>query len=133
MARQPQAKVWPENGKPVSFEELAEPIYQAIHFAYSVRRKNRLADVPYNGYEVAESSLANAGTAKETLKAENLKYSEDDQGRDTLMEIIGIALRVGIEQGQRIARTDSEYQAMKLLASINQDLLRDAVKAKKDS
>lgn len=125
MGKQP--KIWPEDGRPVSLEELTGPLCEAIRFAYSLRRKNRDSDIPYNGFEAAE---AHAPSAKETMKAANLKYSEEDQGRDALTEIIGVAIRVGIEQGQRIAKTDSEYQAMKIMASINSDFLRDAVKAK---
>jgi hypothetical protein len=39
---------------------------------------------------------------EETLKAEWLKVSDEDQGRDALQEIIGCALRLGIEQGFRM-------------------------------
>lgn len=128
MARQPKPKVWPDDGKPVSLEELTGPLCQAIRFAYSMRRKNRNKDIPYNGYEAAESPWG--PSAKVALKAANLQYSEHDQGRDALTELIGIVLRVGIEQGQRMAKTDSEYQAMKIMASINSDLLREAAQAK---
>ena len=48
------------------------------------------------------------------LSAENLKYSEDDQGRDALDEIIGLVFRLGVEQGRRIFKTSAVYKLEKM-------------------
>ncbi len=87
---------WPKDNSTVSFEDLIEPIVCAINFAYTIKRKNINKNVPWNGLNTPNSEHV-ALSPNQTLKAENLKYSEECQGRDALTEIIGIAIRLGIE------------------------------------
>ena len=85
------------------FEDLSREFRKAIEFAYTLRRKRVKKDIPYNGPELtALELLGGSPGVEETLKAEWLKISDEDQGRDALDELIGCILRVGIEQGFRM-------------------------------
>lgn len=102
---------FPDNGRPLSFEELTEPVCKAIRFAYGLKRKNRDKDIAWSGPTLRS---ANALPPEEALKSENLLYCEEDQGRDALMEIVGLAIQLGIEQGRRITMTGNEVSLLKL-------------------
>lgn len=80
-----------------------------------MRRKNRTKDVPWDGPDIGDHEKATCHSIPDNLKADYLAESKEDQGRDALDEIIGIALRLGIEQGRRIFRQSPEYQMLKLL------------------
>lgn len=95
---------WPEKG-PAYFEDLIRPVIKAIKFAYSLQRKNKGRSIPWTG-PPRESGLSCCPDHAEMLKAHNLKYSEEDQGRDALEEIVGIAIALGIDQGQRITKKE---------------------------
>jgi hypothetical protein len=41
-------------------------------------------------------------TFDERVSAEQLRYDDEEQGRDPLEVIIGIAIQLGIEQGRRV-------------------------------
>ncbi len=116
---------WPEKDKVAYFEDLTKPIVKAIKFAYSIRRKNKDKDVPWTGPGVGASERACCPPPKEMLSAENLKYSMDDQGRNALEEIVGVAIRLGIEQGRRIFLESSEYRLLQLKADGFDRLYKD--------
>ena len=99
-------KKWPDDNKPANFEALVEPLVASLRFAYDVKRKNQGKSVPYRGADHNMLGYAYSGAKK--LSAENLRYSEEEQGRDALTEIIGLAVMVGIEQGRRIEYTSQE-------------------------
>ncbi len=101
-------KTWPKNGEPADFEQLVAPIQKAINFAYNLERKNKDKRIPYKGFDSENHSI----DINKLLSAENLHYSEEDQGRDALCILVGLAVQLGIEQGKRIARED---QAIKKL------------------
>jgi hypothetical protein len=84
---------WPEKGGPATFAMLADSICAAIRFAYQLKRQNQDQDIPWTGPDIGEDD--------EQLSAEMLALIEKDQGRDALDEIVGLALRLGIEQGRR--------------------------------
>jgi hypothetical protein len=107
---------WPADGSPASFDDLTTPICEAIQFAYDLQRRNRDQDIPWTGPPIGEDERATAFDAHDQLRAENLAYSITDQGRDALTEIIGLALRIGIEQGRRIVKTSTEYRTLLLVA-----------------
>lgn len=115
-------KGWPENGEPADFSALADPICEALRFAYSLRRRNADVDIPWAGPEIGRHELATCHPAAHALSAENLRYSEEEQGRDALMEIVGLALRLGIEQGRRISFGSSERQELELLRRLLADM-----------
>ncbi len=91
---------WPKDDKPASFEDLADEIVAAIRFAYTLKRKNAGKSIPLAGPDAPEGACVGSGS--HCLSAENLAYSLDDQGREALDEIVGVAIRLGIEQGRRI-------------------------------
>jgi hypothetical protein len=91
--------------EPYKFDDMADPVLKAIRFAYKLERRNKNKNVPWNGPRLGENMRANSPEFAERLRAGRLAYAEEDQGRDALEEIIGIALQVGIEQGRRIAKS----------------------------
>lgn len=105
---------WPEDGSPLDFDSLAEPILHAIRDAYSLTRKDRRRSIPWSGPEIAWQERANSPTFKDRLSARNLQYAEEDQGRDALAEIIGVAIQLAIEQGRRIYKTSAEHHTQAL-------------------
>jgi hypothetical protein len=109
-------KEWPADEKPAYFEDITAPIIRAIKFAYALRRKNRGKSIPYNGLDIGKDSQATCLRAKEQLSAEQLAYSSDEQGRNALEEIIGLAVRLGIEQGRRITLEGHEMRMVLLRA-----------------
>ena len=105
---------WPDDGSPLDYQSLADPIRKAVRFAYEMSRKNVGHSVPWNGPAIGRPEAATSLEAKHRLSAEALKYSEEDQGRDALDEIIGIAVQIGIEQGRRIYRSGDTFKTLML-------------------
>jgi hypothetical protein len=83
-----------------SFENLVAPFRKAIQFAYKLNRKNKGKDIPYTGYSVTDGGSL---PPQERFTAEQLKYDEEDQGRDALEVILGSLASVAIEYGKRLA------------------------------
>jgi len=73
-----------------------------LKFAYKMKRQNQNFDIPYDGFDIGRQQWASCFHANETLSAEHLRFIKEDQGRDALDEIIGIAVQLGIEQGRRL-------------------------------
>jgi hypothetical protein len=107
-----KSKNWPANDAPMDFESLTKPLVRAMRFAYKLRRQNRDKDIPWTGPEIGERERATCLSPSTQLSSENMIYSEDEQGRDGLEEIIGLALRIGIEQGRRITMGSPEIKMM---------------------
>jgi len=98
-------KKWPENNKPAaSFESIVAPLKAAIKFAYKMSRQNINKNIPYKGFDIGQSQLAGCFHANESLSAKQLQFVLEDQGRDALDEILGLAVQLGIEQGRRISK-----------------------------
>ena len=95
-------KAWPKNDKPASFEDIVAPLKAAIKFAYKMSRRNINKNIQYKGFDIGQAQFATCFHANETLSAKHLKFTLEDQGRDALEEILGIAVQLGIEQGRRI-------------------------------
>jgi hypothetical protein len=92
------------------FEELVAPVVKALKAAYGLRRKP-LADIKWEGPELEQYCYSMPPA--ERLTAENLRYSQEDQGRSALEEIIGIAVALGIQQGRNIA--EHEHKVIELI------------------
>ena len=90
---------WPDDEGAATFSDLCDSVRDALEFAYDLKRKNAGKTIPWNGLP----TMQEAGTDF-LLDSENLRYSEEDQGRDALDVIIGIAVQLGIEQGRRISK-----------------------------
>lgn len=112
--------------EPYTFDEMADPILKAIRFAYKLRRRNLGKSIPWNGPRLGRNMRANSPEFEHRLSAENLAYSQEDQGRNALDEIIGVALQVGIEQGRRITMQSSEVETLRLEASFGRIAISQA-------
>jgi hypothetical protein len=103
---------WPGDGSPLHIEELVNALRQAICFAYDFKRRNEGRTIRWTGPELIGPELAHRANIRTTLLAQNLKYAEEDQGRDALTTLLEIAVALGIEQGRRITMTDTVYRTM---------------------
>jgi hypothetical protein len=113
-------KQWPANNGLADFSELIEPLRKAVDFMYDLQRKNADKDVPWDGLN--QGKLTNAGCldADERLTAEMLKYSDEEQGRDPMTELLILAVHLGIEQGRRIT-LDQQRISIRTLEMIVKD------------
>ena len=95
-------KQWPDNNGRVPFWEITGPICDSIRAAYKLERINEDKDVLYNGLDIGKDIPDLRPDQK--LTAENLRYDKEDQGRDALEVLIGIAVQLGSELGKRIEK-----------------------------
>jgi hypothetical protein len=116
---------WPENDKPAVFEEIAIDICSAIRFAYKINRKNKNKDIPWSGVDIGRCSMNLS--PEEQFRAGSLANSLEEQGRDALTEIVGVALRLGIEQGRRISAP--EIKTLNNLCKVYESLHSDRSKS----
>lgn len=100
-------KKWPQTG-PVRFTDLIDPVRKAIKFAYDLKRKNQTKDIPWRGYNIGKRERCGSPSPDEKLTQKSLAWVLDDQGRDALDEILCVAIQLGIEQGRRVERQDTE-------------------------
>ncbi len=105
-------KSWPKNDKPADFEDMVKTGIAAVQFAYKLTRKNKGKSIPVVGVDAPENAGCPSGEV--TLNSANLKYSEEEQGRCALEEIIGVVLRIGIEQGRRIEKNNTGREMTKI-------------------
>ena len=100
---------WPEDEtSPLELHELVQPLADAILSAYELNRKDRDRDIPWTGPEGGGAETIGVFGNAEALTAEQLRYDEDEQGRNALWVILGIAVRLGCEEGRRIDRRLAE-------------------------
>ena len=117
------------------FDDLCDATRDAILQAYRVQRRKRCKGVKWEGPSLTSLSLLVGGLSiEEALSEEMLKYDEENQGRDPLDVIIGVAIRLGIEQGFRMIadREMSHWQLMlnsvrRYLKNPNEDYRADAL------
>ena len=104
-------KKWNKNKiKTARFSDLADPVIKAIKFAYKLERRNEDKDIKWTGYDIGERDKITCFSPDEKLTAESLAFALEDQDRDALSEIITVAVQLGIEQGRRISKRDSESE-----------------------
>ena len=126
-------KNWPIDGKPANFGEIAPSLFRAMKHCYKLIRQNEDKDVPWGGLPLGEHEKATCLEPQEHLSAENLKYSLENQGRDAMEEIIGLAVRLGVEQGRRIIQKEWELSFILLklkTESLNGEIADMIVKTK---
>jgi len=97
---------WPKDDKHMNFEDLTGPVYKAIKQVYKLTPKDYGERIKWTGPALPKSMEATCLSFEEALTKEQLKYDEEDQGRDPLKVLIGIAVQLGIEQGRRINKKD---------------------------
>ena len=98
---------WPQDeSEPLELQDLVRPLRNAIRTAYTLERNSLDVDVPWTGPEGTGIETTGCLENAEALSAENLRYQEEEQEeeRDTLWLILGIAIRLGCEEGRRIDR-----------------------------
>ena len=110
---------WPDN-IPAIFENLVDPIVDAICFAYKIERQNKDEDIPYKGLPYESAGIF---SIDQVLSKEHLDISLNDQGRTALVEIVSCAVRLGMEQGQRVLKNDLGYKLDKEFAKEYKNLL----------
>jgi hypothetical protein len=94
---------WPRDpNQCVSFTDITGPLVDSARRLLKVEWDGK--DVPYEGFPLGLEMQAGSFNPDEKLKAEQIRYDDEDQGRDPLEVMIGIAVQVGIEQGRRIDR-----------------------------
>ena len=116
---------WPADDKPHDFEDLCDPVIRAIRFAYKLERKNKGKNVPWNGPSFGIDCAASCLPPHEALRASRLKYAEEDQGRDPLVQIISLALQLGIEQGRRITMSSPAVETLKFYERLGKAYLNE--------
>lgn len=90
---------WPKDNKPAQFSDLVDPVIKGIRFAYSMKRRNETRRIPWTGPDTGKSAVT--PPPKEWLSRDSLAWDLEDQGRDALEILVGIAVQLGIEQGRR--------------------------------
>ncbi len=99
-------KQWPkDNTEVLSFTDLIDPVRKALEIAYAFKRK-KIKSIPYDGYNTP-TLLAGFGPPDERLTEEGLAYDEE-RDRDALDTLLNISFNLGMEQGIRMQRRDSE-------------------------
>ena len=95
---------WPEDkSKCAKFDELVEPVLDAIRQAYRLERTQETG-IEWKGLPCTEPHLlAMCLDHRYQLDEDGLKYHHD-QGRDPLHAIISVAVRLGMEQGIRLCK-----------------------------
>lgn len=120
---------WPrDTNKCVNFEQLVDPLIESARHLLKVEWDGK--DVPYEGYPLGQ---AGSFDPDERLKAEQIRYDDEEQGRDPLNVMISLAVQVGIEQGRRIDRdregARTEYEISEAIMKAAEEIGLDRVKA----
>jgi len=98
---------WPtKEDQVVPFYLLAGAVRKAFEATFELEDIAPDMDVPWTGPPLGKRELVTCQNPIERLKAEYLAYELEDQGRDKLDALIGLALQLGIEQGRRCLRSE---------------------------
>ncbi len=124
-------KPWPSANKPASFDDITQPICDAIRFAYGNKRQNHDIDIPWRGLDIGKREKAIDLSPTERLTKENMAYRHDDQGETALETLIGLAVQLGIEQGRRLGREDTK--SWRLMAKTLAQFVLEDCKDDKDN
>lgn len=115
---------WPGGDKTLPFEDLCDSVVKAIRFAFTLKRKNANRDIPWNGPDIGSLTGRVLG-AEERLSAEHLARDQDDQERDTLTNIVAVALHIGMEQGRRLAAESADFALLKIKAKLYDSMVEN--------
>jgi hypothetical protein len=97
---------WPKDNETVSFWNLTGPVCFAIRQAYELVPKDYGKKIVWSGLTLPKNMKVTSLEFDERLIRKQLEYEEEDQGRDPLEVIVGIAVQLGIEQGRRLNEKD---------------------------
>ncbi len=115
------ADKWPRGGKPSTHAKLTKRVSTAITKAYKLKRTTQRNGTPTNiawkGPELGLLTRGLLGSAAHQLTKDSLDYAAA-RGREPIDVLTGIAVSLGIEQGQRMLKTDpSVVTALGMLRS----------------
>ena len=112
------ADKWPQHGRPSTHAKLAKRVSSTIKRAYKLKRVTRRdggpSELAWRGPEVGLATRSALGSAQHQLTAANLAYNAQ-RGREPIDVLAGIAISLGIEQGQRMVKTDPRLQSALML------------------
>ncbi|MBK9069472.1 MAG: hypothetical protein IPL79_00465 [Myxococcales bacterium] len=103
------ADKWPRGGKPSTHAKLTKRVSTAIKGAYKLNRATQRSgaptDIAWKGPELGVQTAAIAGSAARQLTKDSLDYAAQ-RGREPIDVLTGIAVSLGIEQGERMVKSD---------------------------
>lgn len=116
---------WLEDDGIANFPELVGVIKDTIRQCYTIQRKNENKDVDWKGPDLPESLKSSSLPFDEALQVHNLKYDKEEQGRNAIDIIIGIAIQLGIEQGRRIykEKIELDVKRIKMVSDVVSDII----------
>lgn len=97
-----EGKEWPEDNKVTRFSNITDPVRKALQVAMDKGDAVYEDGIKWTGLMQGKFTAAVAQAPTVALHAQNLTYSNKEQGRDVFTEIISIAVQLGIEQGRRM-------------------------------
>jgi len=109
---------WPKDeSKTIPFRDLARCVRNAFLQGANWERINKSKNIKWTGPPQGKYSAVVSLAFGVSLRAKTLRVDEEDQGRDFLDRIIGIAIQLGVEQGRRIhnEKNKSWVNMMKML------------------
>lgn len=120
------ATAWPVDGSPLLFGDLTTPVRKALRTIYRMKARPIIDDIPWTGPPNGKREDVSCFSPQEALTKQALDYDREDQGRDALDVLLGIAVRLGIEQGRRIFKTSPEYTSMVMRLDLIESVARPA-------
>ena len=103
-------KEWPDDGSPARFEKIVVPVARILRQILTKRRRvipQRNLKIKYSGLRLGKSERATCLDVDELLRPEQLCEIYENQGRDVVETIVGLAVQLGIEQGRRLERQNT--------------------------
>jgi len=122
-----KSKEWPADNKPASFEDITDDLVKAVRTAYKLQPTDK--PINWKGLPIGEDDRSRCLEIAHSLSPAQLKYSDEEQNRDPLTTILGVAVQLGIEQGRRIVKSSVETKAGALIQSALLSKLGDYQKA----
>lgn len=114
--------------EPFDFGAVADDLVRMIKSAYRLKRVNLGKDLKWKGTaELTQSEiLCSSPPIAERIKAESLKFEQEDQGRSALDVIVCLALQLGIDQGLRMKAEEIKrlYEQVDLYRSLQKGGLK---------
>lgn len=97
---------WNEDGEIAHFDEIYEPLVEALEFAYDLNRKNEDRSIPWNGLDIGERDKGCSPSPDVRFKKEYLDCAMEKHDESAYHAILQIAVQLGIEQGRRLGIRD---------------------------
>lgn len=100
-------KQWPEDGSPVSVDEITSSICNAITWAYNLERQNKNDNIPYSGLPLNEMKSSEFGSdIEQRMSKEYIAQMAKIANKTPLHILVECAILLGIEQGRRLEKIE---------------------------